>query len=335
MFAGEGAYIQLNVTLAAGLGGSGGSGKVWVAFADEFDEAFVAMTKAKEKQVCNAGGTGLNLPADAKLAAAPKAFSVPATVKLTHKVARAGNQYVLVALCAPPGEGPPAAGVAGALAFRNAHGFLPGLLYGFLPFNSALTVGYALTSLWFVALFVRNRANLLRLQYFILAVMAMGTLETLTWFLTYSNMNGSGQPSCCPMRTDIIFAIVVNVIKKTVSRLLLLSVCLGYGVVRPRLERNATLTHLNLSWNPRLGAVDAMGPLAGALKRNAGLRSVELRAIGLGDAGAELLCGSLETNVTLTSLNLRWNAAGKATALAVARLLHPTPKSEDDDGEGR
>ena len=50
-------------------------------------------------------------------------------------------------------------------------------------------------------------------------------------------MNESGRPSCCPLRTDLVFAYVLQTIKQTVARLLLLATCMGFGVVRPKLSK--------------------------------------------------------------------------------------------------
>ena len=67
--------------------------------------------------------------------------------------------------------------------------------------------------------------------------MLIGLVETAAWFFAYLGMNGSGEPNCCPVRRDIKFAIVASVAKETLSRVLLLYVCLGAGVVRETLER--------------------------------------------------------------------------------------------------
>jgi hypothetical protein len=76
----------------------------------------------------------------------------------------------------------------------------------------------------------------------------MGMVETSTWFLTYVVMNDSGQTSCCPWRSDIVFAMFAKNLKQTVSGMLVLAVALGWGVVRPSLTRRISLMVLLLGF---------------------------------------------------------------------------------------
>ena len=72
-------------------------------------------------------------------------------------------------------------------------------------------------------------AHVLELQRYILVVMLIGLVEAGTWFFSYLGpMNGSGHPSCCPVENGLKAAIVANVAKETMSRLLVLGV---YAVV--------------------------------------------------------------------------------------------------------
>mmetsp|Transcript_6466 Transcript_6466/g.11339 ORF Transcript_6466/g.11339 Transcript_6466/m.11339 type:complete len:267 (-) Transcript_6466:374-1174(-) len=69
----------------------------------------------------------------------------------------------------------------------------------------------------------------------------MGLVERFAQFMTYLEMNESGAKSCCPMRADLTFSSALSVLKRSSSALLLLAVCLGFGVVKPRLERSTNL----------------------------------------------------------------------------------------------
>jgi len=88
-----------------------------------------------------------------------------------------------------------------------------------------------------------HRDKLIPLQLGVAMVMLLGLVEVCTWFFTYTSKNTSGIPvcdadgSCPPLTSDIMAAAVLSVGKGTVSRALLLVVCLGYGVVRPKLRR--------------------------------------------------------------------------------------------------
>ncbi len=55
------------------------------------------------------------------------------------------------------------------------------------------------------------------------------------WYATYQSLNLSGEPYCCPFPPAVVGSLVLQVFRQTFSRSLLLVVCLGYGIVRPKL----------------------------------------------------------------------------------------------------
>lgn len=69
------------------------------------------------------------------------------------------------------------------------------------------------------------------LQLWISVVLVMGVLETLSFFGYYWNWNQYGEPSL----GFLTFALVLGVVKRMISRVLVLVIALGYGVVRPSL----------------------------------------------------------------------------------------------------
>jgi hypothetical protein len=174
-----------------------------------------------------------------------KAGRTPAKLRLRNAfpVAKDGRYHALV-VADGLGHGACAVKVVdghGYLEFKGARGFLPGRMWSYLPFYGALTAVYAVAAGWFALLMARNRASLLDLQWAILGVMALGLAESAAWLLTNARMNASGAPACCPLRGDIVVSFVLQTLKQTVSRVLLLAVCLGFGVVRPRLSTQQTL----------------------------------------------------------------------------------------------
>ena len=86
---------------------------------------------------------------------------------------------------------------------------------------------------------------MLQLQWGVLALIAIGTVEMAVWFFMFDAKNRSGVPTPCnvcgPVTLDYVVASVLTVFKRALSRCLLLSVSLGFGVVRPTLERPETL----------------------------------------------------------------------------------------------
>jgi len=123
------------------------------------------------------------------------------------------------------------------IAYRNPYGFLNGWAFGSLPMDGILSLSYFILGLYYFYKCLRNRQHILRLQYAILLVILMGLIERFTWFITYLEMNESGGKTCCPVRSDITFSLALAVFKRSSSALLLLAVCLGYGVVKPTLDR--------------------------------------------------------------------------------------------------
>lgn len=92
----------------------------------------------------------------------------------------------------------------------------------------------------------RYRQELLWLHYVLTAVVIVGTIEVVTWFSMFVDLNTTGAPICCPLHAFAGFAIVLNVVKRTVSRCVLVAVCLGFGVVRPRLPMRQTIAIVTL-----------------------------------------------------------------------------------------
>ncbi|GMI73230.1 hypothetical protein HRI_000992300 [Hibiscus trionum] len=73
--------------------------------------------------------------------------------------------------------------------------------------------------------------DIIQLQYHITAVIGLGMCEMALWYFEYANFNATGSR---PMGITL-WAVTITAVKKTVSRLLLLVVSMGYGVVRPTL----------------------------------------------------------------------------------------------------
>ncbi|GLJ36910.1 hypothetical protein SUGI_0746160 [Cryptomeria japonica] len=121
--------------------------------------------------------------------------------------------------------------INGKTIWKNPMGYLPGRMAPFLKFYGFMSLSYLILGLiWFVQ-YVRCWKDILQLQNCITIVIALGMCEMAMWYFEYSNFNATGHRPI-----DItIWAVTFGSIKKTVSRLLLLVVSMGYGVVRPTL----------------------------------------------------------------------------------------------------
>ena len=107
----------------------------------------------------------------------------------------------------------------------------PGELYPFLPFFGALSLAYVSLGVVWLVLCLRHCAQLLPLQSCISAVIFLGAVESATWYFDYVSFNAGGTRGVAP----VVLGVLLSTVKKCVSRLLVLVVCLGYGVVRPTL----------------------------------------------------------------------------------------------------
>jgi hypothetical protein len=69
----------------------------------------------------------------------------------------------------------------------------------------------------------------------LLSFLFLTAVESLFWYATYQWLNNTGTPYCCPYPPLVITSIVFQILRQTCTRALLLLICLGYGIVRPRL----------------------------------------------------------------------------------------------------
>ena len=127
------------------------------------------------------------------------------------------------------------ASIEGSISFRNPYGFLPAEYFGLLPFEAARTLLYAALLVWYVAMYRRHKESVLHLHSALLAVVVLATVESAVWCATYLQLNQTGQRFCCPYPPLVIASLLLQLIRQTCARTLLLVVSLGYGIVRPRL----------------------------------------------------------------------------------------------------
>ncbi|MCL4130333.1 UNVERIFIED_CONTAM: hypothetical protein GTU68_023795 [Idotea baltica] len=113
----------------------------------------------------------------------------------------------------------------------NDYGYLSAADYPLLIFYSTMCVIYVLYGVgWLVVSFMRWR-ELLRVQYWIGAVILLGMLEKAVFTAEYESVNKRG----VSVPGLIIFAELVSCAKRTLSRMLVIIVSFGFGIVKPRL----------------------------------------------------------------------------------------------------
>ncbi|KAL3538571.1 hypothetical protein ACH5RR_001937 [Cinchona calisaya] len=121
--------------------------------------------------------------------------------------------------------------VTGRTLWKNPNGYLPGRMSPLMKFNVFMSIAYAvLSAIWFFQ-YRRYWKDVLPLQHCIAVVIALGLLEMIFWYFDYAFFNNTGT------RPVGITTLVVTIggVRKTLLRLLILSVAMGFGVVRPTL----------------------------------------------------------------------------------------------------
>ena len=122
--------------------------------------------------------------------------------------------------------------ISGTGIWKNPYGYLPGRLFGFLPFYLSMCFVYAaFVALW-MGLNLKHRKDVAPIQHYISVVLALTLVEVICWFVDYNNFNLSGVRH----QGGVITAIVFSVLRLTVSRMLVVAVSSGFPVVRPSLS---------------------------------------------------------------------------------------------------
>jgi len=150
------------------------------------------------------------------------------TVERTFPIESKGMYYLMFSSCNElTGE----VLISGKVEWMNPYGYLPGELYGFLPFYAKMSVIYLLIAIGWTIMCALYWRQLLMLQNCITAVIALSMIEVSLRYFDFATFNKFGTRSIGMMLSAAIF----QTVKKTVSRLLVLVVSLGYGILRPTL----------------------------------------------------------------------------------------------------
>ncbi|KAL1367275.1 hypothetical protein HN51_046634 [Arachis hypogaea] len=144
----------------------------------------------------------------------------------TVTVNATGMYYLYFMFCDPELQGTI---ISGRTVWRNPNGYLPGKMIPLMRFYGLMSLAYLVMGMVWFARFVQLWKDIIHLHYHITAVIALGMCEMAVWYFEYANLNATGSR---PMGITV-WAVSLSTVKKTVSRLLLLVVSMGYGVVRP------------------------------------------------------------------------------------------------------
>lgn len=121
--------------------------------------------------------------------------------------------------------------VTGRTVWKNPAGYLPGRMSPLMKFYVFMSIAYAILCAIWVFQYVRYWNDVLLLQHCITSVIALGLLEMTFWYFDYAYFNSTGTR---PVGITT-WVVTIGAIRRTFSRILILSVAMGYGVVRPTL----------------------------------------------------------------------------------------------------
>uniref|UniRef100_A0A672PPS0 Transmembrane protein 87B n=1 Tax=Sinocyclocheilus grahami TaxID=75366 RepID=A0A672PPS0_SINGR len=118
-----------------------------------------------------------------------------------------------------------------SVMMKGTHGYLSVTEWPLMIFYMVMCMVYILYALlWFVWASCYWK-DLLRIQFWIAGVIFLGMIEKAVFCAEYQNTNNVGSAS----QGLLIFAELISALKRTLARLLVIIVSLGYGIVKPRL----------------------------------------------------------------------------------------------------
>ncbi|XP_069939583.1 transmembrane protein 87A [Cherax quadricarinatus] len=117
------------------------------------------------------------------------------------------------------------------IEMQSDYGYLSAVDWPLLGFYAAMCVVYLVYGIAWLIMSAIRWQELLRVQYWIGAVIFLGMLEKAVFTAEYRSLNTQG----CSVSGLIIFAELVSCAKRTLARMLVIIVSLGFGIVKPRL----------------------------------------------------------------------------------------------------
>uniref|UniRef100_A0A2N9IAS7 GOST seven transmembrane domain-containing protein n=1 Tax=Fagus sylvatica TaxID=28930 RepID=A0A2N9IAS7_FAGSY len=121
--------------------------------------------------------------------------------------------------------------VEGKTIWKNPAGYLPGRMAPLMNFYGFMSFAFVILGIFWFSQYARFWREVLPLQNCITLVITLGMFEMALWYFEYAEFNETGiRPIVITM-----WAVTFGSVKRTVARLIILMVSMGYGVVRPTL----------------------------------------------------------------------------------------------------
>ncbi|XP_047341979.1 transmembrane protein 87A-like [Impatiens glandulifera] len=121
--------------------------------------------------------------------------------------------------------------VQGKTVWKNPTGYLPGRMAPLMKFFGFMSLAFVILGVFWFYQYAKFWKEVLPLQNCITLVITLGMFEMTLWYFDYAEFNETGiRPTGIT-----VWAVTFGAVKRTVSRLIILMVSMGYGVVRPTL----------------------------------------------------------------------------------------------------
>lgn len=121
--------------------------------------------------------------------------------------------------------------VEGKTIWKNPTGYLPGRMAPLMNFYGFMSLAFVILGIFWFSQYARFWREVLTLQNCITLVITLGMFEMAFWYFEYAEFNETGVR---PMGITM-WAVTFGAVKRTVARVIILMVSMGYGVVRPTL----------------------------------------------------------------------------------------------------
>ncbi|MCD7455901.1 hypothetical protein HAX54_030054 [Datura stramonium] len=119
--------------------------------------------------------------------------------------------------------------VEGKTIWKNPTGYLPGRMAPLMKFYGYMSLVFVLLGIFWFSQYARFWREVLALQNCITLVITLGMFEMALWYFDYAEFSETGvRPTGIT-----VWAVTFGAVKRTVARLIILMVSMGYGVVEP------------------------------------------------------------------------------------------------------
>jgi len=230
---------DVKIAQKGGAGALKGSAKTkmkgWMDYWPEHE--FCCTTTNLEKGLCRESERNklivpINLPGayvvNVELAANTPQKIGDTPIVTHHDIQKSGVYIIIFASC---DEDAAPILLNGTIESLDPYGYLPADLFGNLPFFEALMWMYTLLAIYWVLVCGKHMQQLIQLQYWIGVVILFGMIESTAMYAHYEHWNKAGNASLGILTAGLI----AGISKRTFSRVTLVLLSLGYGIVKPNI----------------------------------------------------------------------------------------------------